>query len=364
MANPEKSSTSAVAEVAVARPAARGRGHGRATLATVAAQACVASMTVSRYLRAPDQVGRETGDRIASALASTGYTPNKHAGMLASGRSSLVAAIIPSIASPLFAETVQGLSDSLRGHGLELLLASTNYSLEREEEQIRAVLGWSPSALVVTGRRHSDAALAMMRQAVTVGLPVLEMWDHDAVDRMFVQVGFSHRQVGDMMARHLLAKGYRDLAYVQTGVPEDFRAAERGEAFAARVRKAGAAARMFHAPRIEPLAAGRHALREMLAAGLPRAVAFANDNLAAGACLQALEQKISVPGEIALLGFGDFPLSRQIAGGISTVGVGPYDIGVACARQLLRMVTQGGLIGPARGRSSLRLPQLLPRATT
>ena len=364
MANPEKSSISLAAKVAAELPVARGRGHGRVTLATVAAQACVASMTVSRYLRAPDQVARKTGDRIASALASTGYTPNKPAGMLASGRSTIVAAIIPSIASSIFAETVQGLSDTLRGHGLELLLASTNYSLEREEEQIRAVLGWSPSALVVTGRRHTDGALAMLRQANAAGLPVVEMWDHDTVERSFVQVGFSHRQVGDLMARHLLARGYRDVAYVQTGVPEDFRATERGVAFAARMRKAGAAVRLFHAPRVDPLTAGRHALREMLATGLPRAVAFANDNLAAGACLQALEQKIAVPGEIAILGFGDFPLSRQIAGGISTVDVGPYDIGVACARQLLGMVDQGESLGPARRRSPLRLPQLLRRATT
>ncbi len=364
MANPMKSSISLGAGAAPALPVARGRGHGRVTLATVAAQAAVASMTVSRYLRAPGQVARATGDRIARALASTGYTPNKHAGMLASGRSRIVAAIIPSFASPIFAETVQGLSDTVHGHGLELLLASTNYSLEREEEQIRTVLGWSPSALVVTGRRHSARALAMLRQAQIAGLPVLEMWDHDAAERNFVQVGFSHSQVGAMMAGHLLAQGYRDLAYVQTGVPEDFRATERGEAFAARVRKAGVAVRMFHAPLGDPLAAGRHALREMLAGGLPRAVAFANDNLAAGACLQAQEQHISVPGEIALLGFGDFPLSRQIAGGISTVGVKPYEIGVACARQLLRMVAQEGPTGSAHISSPLRRPQLLARATT
>lgn len=292
-------------------------------------------MTVSRYLRNPQRVAGVTAQRIAAALALTGYTPNKHAGMLASGRSSVVAVIIPNIATATFAETVQGLSDLLQPRGMELLLASTNYSLEREEEQIRAVLGWSPSALVVTGRRHSDAALTMMRQVQSDGVPVLEMWDHDPQDHDFVQVGFSHRAVGAMMAEHMLQQGHRDLAYVDSGVGEDFRAHERARAFVDASSRSGARVRVFDAPRIEPMAAGRAAFAALRKAGLPRAVAFASDNFAAGAYLGAIEARIDVPGELAMLGFGDFPISRQLPGGISTVSVSPYEIGQVCARHLM-----------------------------
>ena len=315
--------------------APRGRGHGRATQATVARQAGVTTMTVSRYLREPQRVASSTAGRIAAALALTGYTPNKHAGMLASGRSSMVAAIIPNIATATFAETVQGLSDLLQPRGMELLLASTSYSLEREEEQIRAVLGWSPSALVVTGRQHTAAALAMMRQAQADGVPVLEMWDHDPADRSFVQVGFSHEAVGAMMAGHMLQQGHRDLAYVDSGVREDYRAHRRAQAFVAAIRAAGASVHVIEAPRIEPMAAGRAAFADMRKSRLPRAVAFASDNFAAGAYLGALEAGIRMPDELAILGFGDFPVSRQLPGGISTVSVSPHAIGQACARQLI-----------------------------
>lgn len=324
MANPNKSSISLT----------RGRGHGRATQATVAAHAGVTTMTVSRYLQEPARVAPATAERIAAALALTGYTRNKHAGMLASGRSDMVAAIIPSIASAIFAETVQGLSDGLQGRGVELLLASTNYSLEREEEQIRAVLGWSPAGLVVTGRRHSANALALMQRAQAAGLPVLQMWDHDPEDRRFVQIGFSHPAVGAMMAQHLLQRGYRDLVYVDSGVPQDFRAHERAQAFVATARAAAAAVRVLEAPKIEPMAAGRAALASMYSTGLPRAAAFANDNLAAGAWLAAQELGIDVPGRLSLLGFGDFPISRQLAGGLCTVRVAANQIGQACARHL------------------------------
>jgi len=94
------------------------------------------------------------------------------------GSARMVAALIPSIANSIFAETVQGLADALQGSGCELLLASTGYSVEREEEQLRALLGWFPSALVITGRRHTPGALALLRQAQARGTPVIEIWDH------------------------------------------------------------------------------------------------------------------------------------------------------------------------------------------
>ena len=151
------------------------------------------------------------------------------------GSARMVAALIPSIANSIFAETVQGLADALQGSGCELLLAATGYSAEREEEQLRALLGWFPSALVVTGRRHTPGALALLRQAQARGTPVIEIWDHhpEPGAESFTQIGFDHEQVGRAMAEHLIERGYRSLAYVDSGVAEDFRAHERGDGFLA-----------------------------------------------------------------------------------------------------------------------------------
>ena len=139
------------------------RGHGRVTLRDVAAAAGVTAITVSRYLRQPGVVAPATADAIQAALSATGYVPNKQAGVLASGRGSIVAALVPNLAHSIFAETLQGLSRKLEAAGLELLVAATGYSLEREEAQIRALLGWAPRALVVTGRHHTPGALKLLR---------------------------------------------------------------------------------------------------------------------------------------------------------------------------------------------------------
>ena len=111
------------------------------------------------------------------------------------------------------------------------------------------------------------------------------------------------------MAQHLLDCGHRDLVYVDSGVKEDFRAHER----------ASATVRTIKADRGEPMAAGRKALQSLVPHQLPQGIVFANDHLAAGALLQAQEAGIRVPEELALLGFGDFPIAGQLGGGISTL---------------------------------------------
>jgi LacI family gluconate utilization system Gnt-I transcriptional repressor len=361
--NPSAAALATPADPAPA-PARHRRGHGRATLQDVAQQAGVTAITVSRYLRAPEVVAAETGQRIEDALLATGYVPNKQAGQLASGHSKMVAAIIPSIANSIFAETVQGLSDGLQEAGYELLLASTGYSREREQAQVRAVLGWFPSALVVTGRHHSDAALALLRAAQAAHTPVVEIWDQQPreLSNGFAQVGFNHAEVGAAMAAHLLQQGHRRLAYVDSGVGEDFRAHERGKGFVAAAQAAGAEVLHLTAQPGDAFDAGRHALALLLDGHPARpvtAIALANDNFACGALLEAQQRGLDIPAQIAIMGFGDFEIGRQLRPSLTTIRPPRYEIGRRAAVLLLAALQDGAPLTPQS------LPwQLIPRAST
>jgi LacI family gluconate utilization system Gnt-I transcriptional repressor len=330
------------------------------TLAEVAAHAQVTAITVSRFLREPALVAPATAERIREALERTGYVPNRQAGQLAGGRSNMVAAIIPSIANSIFAETVQGLADALQSQGLELMLASTGYSQEREAEQLRAVLGWFPRALAVTGRRHSAAALALLRDAQASGVPVIEMWDQHADAEGFAQVGFDHEAAGRAVAQHLLERGHRRLAYVDSGVAEDFRARERGDGFAAAARAAGASVLRLAAAPGDAFDAGRAALHSLLGtAPAVTAAAFANDHFAAGALLEAQAGAVAVPQRLAVAGFGDFALGRQLRPSLTTLRPPRQAIGLETGLRLIEAVRSGM---PPQG---CALPwELLPRQST
>lgn len=320
------------------------RGHGRPTLHDVAERASVTRITVSRFLREPALVAPETAQRVRSAIEAVGYVPNQQAGQLASGHSRIVATLIPNAGHSVFAQTIQGLTEGLRDSGYELLLTATGYSPAREEVQLRAVLGWSPAAIIVTGLHRTPGAQALLRQAQAGGTPVVEIWDHSRrhADRQMVQVGFDHRATGRLMARHLLTQGHQRIAYVDSGVLEDVRAHLRRDGFVDEVRAHGGWVEVHTAAPGDALDAGRQSVHQLLALR-PRisAAAFANDHLAAGALLQAQAQGVSIPRRMAFLGFGDFPISRHLHPGLSTMHAPTAEIGRTAARSILQWLSNG-----------------------
>jgi LacI family transcriptional regulator, gluconate utilization system Gnt-I transcriptional repressor len=312
------------------------RGHGRVTLADVAAFAGVTTMTVSRYLRSPERVAQQTAMHIAQALQDTGYTPNLQAGSLASGRSQAVAVIVPNIAHSIFADTLHGLGTGLQAVGLQMLVSSTGYSLATEEQQIRTVLGWAPAALVVTGRMHSKATEQFLLAAQERGTPVVEIWDQSPADEphAFQQIGFNHQQAGAMMAQALMERGYAQLCFIDSSVEEDFRAHERARGFVSHAKACGISAQQRQALAGDPVVMGGECFRHWYSqrtSSSRTGIGFANDLLATGALLQAQQLGCRVPSDIGLLGFGDFPVGRYCLGGLSTMHIDGERIGQCCA---------------------------------
>ncbi len=295
-------------------------------------------MTVSRFLRSPALVAQSTAQKITEALSHTGYSPNLQAGSLASGRSPIVAVIVPNMSHSIFADTLHGLGQGLQTAGLQMLVASSDYSLDQEEQQIRAVLGWAPAALVLTGRHHHPGACDLIQQAIASGMPVIEMWDWNpqATDEIG-QVGFDHHEAGALMAHTLLSRGYRDAVFIDSGVREDYRAHVRGQGFAQAMQEAGRSARVITAPVGDPVQAGREVFAQWLAEQtLPVhcGMAFANDMLAMGAWLAADAQGLRCPDALGLLGFGDFPIARHWGGGLSSLQIDGERLGRECAQML------------------------------
>jgi LacI family gluconate utilization system Gnt-I transcriptional repressor len=315
-------------------PATRKRkGVGRVTLNTVARHAGVSAITVSRYFNQPDQVSPERRERIAEDVSELGYVPNLVAGGLASARSRIVAMVIPNISGPIFANTIQGFSDTLSRHGFQLLLASSYFSEEQEESAVRAFLGWSPAALVLTSHFHSAATEKMIEQA---DIPVVETWDYQP-ERGPMQIGFSHDEVGVTAARYLHDKGYRRIAFVQNSAVGDLSALERRNGYARTLELLGLQPWVFAPePDLAPFEAGKQAMQQLMAGEQrPDAIIFANDNLAAGGLLAGQRSGLRIPEDCAIMGFGDYPFAHMLMPSLTTIKPPALEIGVLAAQRVL-----------------------------
>jgi len=307
----------------------------------VAALAGVAPMTVSRVLNNPGQVATATALRVRAAIEQLGYVPNLIAGGLSSRRSRIVAAIVPTIATPVFATSIQAFTDALGHAGYHVVLGLSGYAPGGEDALVAAVLGRQPDGIMLAGAQHSPAVRLRL---ATSGIPVVEIWDmvDDPADMI---VGFDHASVGAAAAGYLRAKGHRRFATIGA---DDPRAAARRHGLADAVR-AGGGAVLFDT--IMPAPASIQGGRDAVAAAMrhlhqPVAVFCSSDLVAAGAVIEAQARGLAVPGQLAVCGFGDFEISAAMNPPITTVAVDGAEIGRAAADCLLKRL--GGVAGPRR----------------
>lgn len=310
-----------------AQPRRSRRGSGAVTLHDVAKLAGVAPITASRALKTPGQVSPEVLKKVTEAVARTGYVPNLLAGGLASTRSRLVAAVVPTISGPVFLETVQSLTEALAERGYQLMLGQSGYAGNREDALLEAIIGRRPDGIVLTGILHSAEG---RRRLLASGIPVVETWDltPTPIDML---VGFSHVEVGRAVARFLRAKG-RHRPGVVTG--DDARASLRCEAFQEEARGLGlGGVPSVAVPAPTTLRRGRDALAELLdAAGDTDAIFCSSDLLALGVLTEARVRGIRVPEQLAVVGFGDLEFAADVAPALTTVHIKGAAIGRQAAQ--------------------------------
>jgi LacI family gluconate utilization system Gnt-I transcriptional repressor len=291
----------------------------------------VAPITASRALNTPEQVSDEVRRKVADAIARTGYVPNRLAGGLASTRSRLVAAVVPTISGPVFLETVQSLTEALAERGYQLMLGQAGYAGNREDALLEAIIGRRPDGIVLTGILHSAEG---RKRLLASGIPVVETWDltPTPIDML---VGFSHVEVGRAVAQFLHAQGRRRLAAVSG---DDERAKRRFEAFQAAARALGLPeVRVVFVPAPTTLRRGRDALAELLAAaGGIDAVFCSSDLLALGVLTEARVRGLQVPGQLAVVGFGDLEFAKDVAPALTTVHIK----GAAIGRQAAQFIVE------------------------
>lgn len=308
----------------------------RVTMSEVAEMAQVSPSTVSLYLRKPQAVSAKAGREIARAIDRLGYVPNLVAGGLAAASSPVVSIIIPSLRNAFFAETVSVLHSELLAHNLQLLVAHNEYSAKQEETLVRTAMAWAPAAIVLTGLAHSRSTRDLLRIA---GVPVVEMWElgDQPIDMM---VGFSHQEVGATAARHLLKRDYSTMAFLGARLQEDRRAAQRAEGFAATLAEAGhGACAIINHPAPATTEAGALLLSRALSQ-VPnlRAVCCSNDHVALGVLFECQRRGISVPDDLAVIGFGDLGFAASCIPSLTTIRPSGDIIGKEVARLILERV--------------------------
>jgi LacI family transcriptional regulator len=309
----------------------------RVTARDVAAHVGVSRTTVSFVLNAVKaaNISEETRQRVLAAAEELGYVPDAAAQALASGRTQTIGMVFrayPHITTDLaHFQIIEGLMGIARQFGVRLLVDSVSQT-DTADTYVNLTRTKRIDGLILSDSRVDDRAL---RDLVNDGFPIVLLGRLPDVEVCSVE--FDNRGGARMAAGHLLAQGYSRIGFIgyapaaHTGVVERLRGyqdalASAGITFDEALVRYG----YFTAD------SGFEAAVSLLAASpRPTALFVTSDVLAFGALAAIHERGLTIPDDIAVVGFDDNPLAHFARPSLTTVRLPFEKMGRQAGKMLL-----------------------------
>lgn len=310
--------------------------HPSPTLEDVAKAARVSTATVSRCLNSPNVVVEATRVRVMKAIETLGYTPNFGARVMAAKRTFTIGAIIPTMDNAIFARGLQAFQEELRTRGYTLLVSSSAYRQDVEEEQIRSLVARGADGLLLIGYERDQSVYEYLARR---NVPVLVAWAFSA-RKSQPAIGFDNRSAMRDLTREVLKQGHRQVGVICAITKGNDRAFERLQGINEAFIEAGldpASLDVIETP--YEIENGQAAFDILMNRGPKKTtIMCVNDVLAVGALLRAQELGLRVPQDISITGFDDIELARIVSPGLTTVHVPHREMGRKAAAELIAIV--------------------------
>jgi len=204
------------------------------TLADVAREAGVALKTASRALNNDRYINAETAAHVLSVMKQLGYQPNELARGLKARRSAAIGMIVPNLADPFTATTVQAVQEVAKSHKHVVILASTGGDPAIESVEIGTLVRRQVDGLVIA---PADSRQEHFKTAIPEGIPTV-CFDQPARNKSFDSITVTNQRGAREATEHLLGHGYRRILAIGAR-PHLYTCAQRVLGYRQAMRQAG-----------------------------------------------------------------------------------------------------------------------------
>jgi DNA-binding LacI/PurR family transcriptional regulator len=318
------------------------------TISKVAEKAGVSRTTVSHVINHADRVSKPLRDRVQAAIDELGYSPNPQAKSLRTGRTNLVAMLIPDIGNPFYTEMVKAAQAALEEAGLDALIYNTDVPGGNWQVHGRDYLRQLDRKRV-DGLLVGDFALhGINEELLKLDTPTVFIGHlpSEAVD----SVKIDDFGGGYMVGAHLAQQGHKHIVEI-TG-PKNFESAmARAEGFEKALKDHGVRfteTQRFTGTYLPP--SGCEAaqwIATLRGEDRPTAVFIGNYLMAMGALAEFHDAGIRVPDDIAVAIFGDLPQLEYVRPKLTRAGENPGALARRAVEMLLERLN-GKFEGPPR----------------
>ena len=297
----------------------------------------VSVITVSKALRGKTDISAATRERILKRMKELDYQPNMTARSLTTGRSFILGLIVPDLLNPFFTELATSLSGALRKRSYGLIIASSDESAEIEQSEIRMMFARGVDALLIASCQPKLEGFYSIHHQDTPFLLVDRPFPHLRANF----VGTDDCAGGRLATEHLIQLGRRRLAYI--GSPDLSPAAERFRGFRHALRDHDIEMQERFILSGAPSDTGDNAGYAMMQTLLklktrPDGVFCHNDLVAIGAMKATLDAGLSIPGDIAFVGFDNVSYCKYLQIPLTSVDQSTAQLGETAAQLALELV--------------------------
>lgn len=306
------------------------------TIYDIAKKLNYSASTISRALNNQGSISKKTVKIIKDEAEKMGYRANSIAASLRSNNSKTIGVLIPRINRPFMSTLISGIEEQARKEGYNVIISQSNDNYETEVQNAKALFDLRISGLI--------ASLAMetrdykhFEQFLNQDTPVVFV---DRVPKNFpsYQVVIDNYTASFNATKHLIDEGCKNIAhFAGTKHLSVYNDRRRGYEDALKEHNIVINKNLIITFETMSFEEGKKALKKLLKLDTPPDGIFsANDTAATGAMVYAKEQGISIPDQLAFIGFNDDIISSIVDPPLSTVFHPAEIMGKISARCILQ----------------------------
>ena len=309
------------------------------TIKDVAKRVGVSPSVVSRALNNRYGVKESTREKIVRAAKEMGYCPNAAARSLVTRRTATIGVMMADLSEPYYTQIIRGMEFSASKTGYTLLFSNSYESLEKSKVLEKMVYAERVDGVIIVGSNVEEQEYILKLVEKKVPFVLLE---RDIPDPRINCVYLDNFYGGYLATKYLLDKGHTRIAHISGKIGFQV-ALDRLEGYKKALHEAGL---LFDKELVMTgnfvWQDGYAAMKKLLRSQPPCTAVFtANDTMAFGALQAIAESGLSIPKDIAVIGFDDLEFSSLTNPPLTTVHQPRYEMGKEAVRIVTSLLQQG-----------------------
>lgn len=319
--------------------------------------------TISRALRGVSDINPDTKKAVLDLAKELNYQPNHIAQSLRSKHTFTIGIIVPELVMHFFSLAINGIQNITTPEGYNIIICPSNERYEEEIKSVNSLIAHRVDGIIASLSRQTKN-LSHFNAAQERGIPVV-LFDRVSTDNEGAE-NFCKVMVDDYKGAfeavdHLIKIGRTKIAHV-SGPKHLLIVMNRLKGYKAALEKNNIPydeKYVIHCSDMKDDTTP--AVNKLLDLPNPPDAIFAINDPIAIKSLQVIKGRgLSIPKDIALVGFTDEPIAQIVEPSLSTVHLPVFDMGAKAARLLIDRIDTNDL--PAE--SAILSTHLLIRDST